>query len=85
MMLLLIMGAPFITDPSHRRSWNEQSKKIYTQFVNLLTGVEVSQEDLQEEEMVQFYEEIVKKTKPVMSKDKKGKLSVTGVGNIFGS
>jgi hypothetical protein len=84
MMLLLVMGSPTFGNPSDRRSWNEQSKKVFSQYVNLLMGIEVSQEDMKEEEMVKFYEEVVKKSAPTMSKDRDGKLSVTGVAEVFG-
>jgi len=84
MMLLLVMGAPTISDQATRRSWNEQSKKVFTQYVDLLMGIEVSEEDLQEKEMIEFYENVVKKVKPTIHKDKDGKLSVKGVVGIFG-
>lgn len=83
-MLLLIMGSPVFHNASDRRNWNEQSKKIYSQYVNMLMGNEISEEDLQEEEMLSFYENVVKATKPIMSKNSEGKLSVTGVDGIFG-
>lgn len=84
MLLLLVMGAPSISDPSTRRSWNEQSKKVFTQYVDLIMGIEISEEDKQEQEMMEFYENVVKKVKPTIHKNDSGNVSVKGVLDIFG-
>lgn len=82
-MLLLTMGSPMITDASARRTWNEQSQKAYSQYINLLMGIEVPEEDPEEQRMKDFYENVVKTAQPTLHKDGQGKLFVTGVDEIF--
>lgn len=85
LMLMLVMGTPTFQNPADRRTWDERAKKIYTQYINFLMGIEVSEADSQEADMLTFYEEVVKKSKPVIRKDENGKLSVVGAAEVFGA
>lgn len=85
MLLMLTIGSRSFSDPSSARSWQENCRRLFSQYANMLIGIEVSEEDLQEEQMLEFYEQMVKQSKPVIHRSKDGKLSVTGVDNVFGT
>lgn len=81
MALLLTIGSPMITDKDNRQKWDKQARDVFDKYVGLLMGVE-SVEDPQaaaDAKLLEYYETVVKPSAPVLSKDKDGKLSVSGL------
>lgn len=91
LMLLMTIGTPFIPDQENKNAWDNQAKKIYAEYVDALIGkVTPSQEeDLEdrsqkekEEGLRRFYQEVIQKTSPKLSRDGSGLLHVAGLPKI---
>jgi len=78
LMMLIALGSANIDNNGQRREWNSSVKKSFTSYVSLLWGSEpkdISQED---EQLMEFYEDVIKKSKVTVRKTDQG-LVATGV------
>lgn len=80
LLMLLAMASPNIAN-ENRRTWNTGVKKSFEAYVSLLWGAEPNETSEEDDKMVEFYEEVVKKSTVVMTKTKEG-LVATGVPGV---
>lgn len=80
--LMIAMGTPVISDSAQRRTWDQTAKDTFDTYVMMLLGYEGKPENLQEQRMLQFYERVIKKSSPILRRDKSGKLSVKNLPKL---
>lgn len=61
------------------RKWSTAVKSVFNSFVSLLFGMEPDEKSQEEQELIEFYERVVKPSKVIITKDRKGKLTATGI------
>jgi hypothetical protein len=83
LILLITMASASMVDDSSKRAWDKQAKTIFDEYVMLMLGQEELPEDKEEAKLQKFYAEVIKDSKPVLSKDKDGKLVVKDLPNLF--
>jgi hypothetical protein len=83
LFLLITMASADFVDDSSKRTWDKQAKTVFEEYVMFLYGQQEIPEDKEETKLQQFYAEVIKDSKPVLSKDKDGKLVVTNLPNLF--
>lgn len=78
MLLLITMGCASTDSASSRSEWDKQAKTVFDEYVMLMFGEEVTSKQREEAEMLKYYEEVIKTSKPVIRINRKTKeLSVT--------
>lgn len=83
MMLLITMGSPIFTEGSQRSEWDRQAKTIFDDYVALSFGEEVSPQAREEADMLKFYEQRIKSSKPILRGDStKDNLSVSNLPEL---
>jgi len=83
--LLTVIATPAIQDPGSKSQWDRQAKKIFDEYVSLLCGEEISESDREEKELLEFYENHIKKSKPVLSGNSKfkGPLVLSNIPAVY--
>lgn len=82
MMMLVALTNPEIGDAGKYREWSSSVNKIWSSYLALQFGIEVSPETEKEIAMREFYETRVKNLKPKIEKAKKG-FKVTGLEGLL--
>lgn len=82
-LMLMALTNPSIDDPKRRREWGSTIRKIWTQYVSLLLNIEIPEKTDKEIEMMEFYQNVVKPSKPKLFRDKTGSLRVSGLDQLF--
>lgn len=91
LMLLQTIGTPFITDANDKTTWDSQAKAFYSEYVDALIGresapapedKEAKSQAEREAGLRKFYEEVVQKTNPKLSRDGDGRLHVAGLPSV---
>lgn len=83
MLMLLTLTAPDIADNGKRREWAAVVKNSWTQLLGLIFHIRVDEFSDKEKEMLDYYEKYMKNSKLALSKDKKGRLQVSGVEQLM--
>lgn len=84
MMLLVTLGSPLFTDASQRSEWDRQAKAVFDDYVALSFGEEASPRAREESEMLKFYEEKIKSSKPILKGDSsRSNLSVSNLPSFL--
>lgn len=82
-LMLLTVTNPAIGDDSKRREWTGSVQAIWKEYVGLLMNVEIPAVSAEDEKMMQYYSEVVKKLKPKAvakkGKDRSMRLEVSGL------
>lgn len=77
--LMTALGSANINSES-RSEWNRQATQVFDEYVSLMFGEEITPARKEETEMLRYYEEKIKKSKPIMMGDSsKGNLTVTNL------
>ena len=74
--LMIAVASPTFTDTSKQRSWSEEAKGVFEDYVTLLFGYQTKPRNLEEQKMLSFYTDVVKKSAPILSRGSDGKLKV---------
>lgn len=82
--LLITMATPSFSDANAKRAWDVQAKKAFNQYVLLMTGSEYNEKDNDEKAMLDYYENVIKTSKPVLKQIGKGQLGVIGLPDFKG-
>jgi hypothetical protein len=82
LLFMNTIASSFLTEETQRRAWDKQVKTSFDQYVGLLLGIEVLPVSSEEIEMKEYYDKVIKDSKPVLKKDKNKKLSVEGLPKL---
>jgi hypothetical protein len=73
--LMIAVSNPSFSDAAKQRTWSEEAKSIFEDYISLLLGYQTKPRNVEEKEMLQFYTDVVKNSVPIVTKDSSGKLS----------
>lgn len=80
--MLQLMMAPGI-DPEKKRQWSELVGDTWKEYLGALYNIEIPDRTEKEQEMLDFYEKVVKHLKPEMYQDEKtGAIRVRGLEGL---
>lgn len=83
MLLLITMGSALISESGARSEWDRQAKAAFEDYVLLMFGEEVSPRAKEEADLLKFYEEKIKESKPVIrGSSSKGDLRVENLPEL---
>jgi hypothetical protein len=78
--MLQLLVTPTIANEQARSSWTDQVKEIWDRYMANLLVYELPKESPKDAALKEYYDRVVSKMKPVVTKDKKtGKLLVSGI------
>jgi hypothetical protein len=83
LFLLTCLGTPNMIDAENRAKWDKEAKALYSDYVHLLLGLEEADHEKEAEDekttLMDYYENVVKPSAPVLSRDGQGNLHVKGL------
>lgn len=85
MVMLMTLTNPTIQDPAKYREWSGSIKGLWTQYLSMLLNVELPEHTKKEVEMLEYYQNTMKHAKLKLSKDKAGKLKLSGLEKLLKS
>lgn len=71
-VMMATMTTPVFDDAGKAREWSEKVRKTWSTFLSLQYGLEVSEHNEKEIQMLEYYESVVKHLKPTLEKTTKG-------------
>jgi hypothetical protein len=79
-MMLQTLVAPDFKSDQAKTAWSDEVKEAWENYISKLLVYEIPKESQKDRALRDYYERVVSKMKPVVTKDKKtGRLSVTGI------
>lgn len=75
---LIAIATPNFSDNNDRRSWNSSVHKVFTEYVYMLHGAKPKLRSDAEEEMIKYYENVIRTSKMLLYKDESGGLVAEG-------
>lgn len=85
MAMLQLLTNPQIQDSGKARQWVESVNDMWKEYLYDLYNVETSEVTKEEDDMKAYYDRVVSKFRPVLTKTEDGKLKVTGIDKLLKS
>lgn len=88
LMLLQTIGTPMFSSEEASRKWSKKAGRIFDEYLSGLFGVpdiglkEEEREEAEQEQLLEFYNKVVKPSKVKLSRNGEGKLTATGLPKV---
>lgn len=82
--MLTLLTNPTITDDTRWREWKDSVQGVWKTYVAMLYNTELPEEDIKDRKLLEYYNNVVKKSDLKMYKDKQtGQLRLSGTERLF--
>jgi hypothetical protein len=81
-IMMQTMMIPTFDNQGKAREWSEKVKRVWSNYLALQYGLEISEHTEKELQMMEYYQSVVKHLKPTLEKNKDGNYNVKGLDQL---